>query len=303
MSDQDNVVPGWIEFQLGGSLAALELFADFMDEMGAGGAVFSEDPAGEEGSQMVTAFLSSAKAGPQTMNAVKDKADELGRRFPLGWRGLSVTRVEDRDWAEEWKKGLEPERLEPGLWVVPSHKDVPREAESEKVLRIDPGMAFGTGAHHTTRMCVELVARAAMEGATSMLDIGTGTGILAMTGILFGVKKASAVDIDPTALRTAKENALANGLSASIEFGSGISDANETVPGGPFDLVSANLFAEALAELMPFMARHLRPGGKLVLSGIINEREELVDRSLANSRLKVVKRLKEEGWTAILAER
>ncbi|HUT54764.1 MAG TPA: 50S ribosomal protein L11 methyltransferase [bacterium] len=306
MSDEQNqarLSGGWVEFQLGGPLPALEVFAEFLNDLGAGGAIFSEDPAGAPGAHMVTAFLALIQANPSNVARIHKRVEEVKEQFAGAWTDLKITRVDDRDWAEEWKKGLKPERLEPGIWIVPSFLPVPAEATGEPVIRLDPGMAFGTGQHFTTRMSMKMVGEAVRDGARSVLDLGTGTGILAMTALLFGAERVLALDLDPMALRVARENLEFNGLLDKIELEQGVSDPGVVLDRPPFDLIAANLFAEMIVKFLPFIARHLAARGKVVLSGILLDREQAVEAGTKKAGLATIDRIEEQGWVTMLMER
>jgi ribosomal protein L11 methyltransferase len=298
MSELEQQPGGWMEFQLAGPLPALELFADFMDELGAGGAVFSEEP--RTGGQMVTVFLPGPTAGPATLDRVRARVAELRGDFPGGYGELALTRVEDRDWNEEYEKSLEPIRLEPGLWIVPTFKEPPPEAAGEPMLRLDPGLAFGTGLHETTAACLALMGRLVREGARSVLDLGTGTGILAMAAARLGAERVLGLDLDTLALRVAESNLRLNGLEGRVRLGAGVSDPAIVLPEPPFDLIAANVFAEALCRLMPFIARHLAPNGRAALSGILADRLPLMERALAANRLRAYETIKEGKWVTLL---
>jgi len=296
----DAAQSGWAEFRLSGPLPALEVFADFMDELGAGGAVFSEDP---KGGDMVTVFLPGPTADDDLLVRVRERVAELQNDFPGGWRPLDVTRVEDRDWAAEWKAGLEPIRLPPGLWIVPTFKDPPPEASGEPQLLLDPGMAFGTGRHATTAMMIELLAREVRAGRHSVLDLGSGTGILAMTAALFGADRILAVEIDPLALKAAAENLQRNGLDDLVRLAQGVSDPEATLAEPPFSLIVANIFAEALAKLLPFMVRHLAPGGRMAFAGILEDRLPALSDAIAARGLEIIEKRQEGEWVTLLISR
>jgi len=304
MPERDNlpVHGGWIEFQLAGPPFALELFAEFMDERGAQGAVFSESPSAP-GREMVTAFLARDRVAPTTIEEIKKRCDALRSEVPGEWGELRIAEVADQDWARLWKEGLDPVRLEPGIWIVPSFKPVPAAAGDEPVIVLDPGLAFGTGAHATTRASMKLMARELTAGAKSVLDLGTGSGILAMAAVKLGAERVVAVDLDPLALRTAAENFERNGLADRIQLLKGVADPESDLPGPAFSLIAANLFAESLARLMPFIARHLEPRGKAVLSGILLDRAGPVEAALNDNSLVVKKRIEEEGWLSLSAQK
>jgi len=299
--DYDNgaeAASGWIEYRLAGPLPAIELFAEFMTEMGAGGAVFSECPE-KRGTEMVTVFLPANRYSPGAAARIKTKVFTLSREFPGNWGELDITKVEDRDWTREWRESLEPERMQPGIWIVPTFKEVPDEVGEEPVIRMDPGLAFGTGKHETTRMCVEATARAVKEGAKTVLDLGTGTGILAMVAALMGAESVLAMDLDTLALKVAEDNIATNGLTGKIRLDKGVAEPDHEIGSGPFDLVIANIFAESLVNLMPFINKNTKPDGLAVLSGILSERADMVKESVASEGMELTKESREGEWVTL----
>lgn len=298
--DSPEAQRGWVEFQLAGPLPALEVFADFMSDLGAGGAVFSESP-DIPGAQMVTAFLPFSRYSRGVLARIKARAYTLEQEFKGEWGALRVTEVEDRDWAGEWKKQLKPERIEPGVWIIPLSCEQVPETGSEPVIRLDPGLAFGTGGHATTRMCIEEVGKAVGAGARSVLDLGTGTGIIAMAAARLGAERILAMDIDVLALRVARENLELNGLLDRIELAEGVADPELRLDHEPFDVIAANLFAEVLVRLMPFIARHLAASGTAVISGIMASRREMVEKAVAQAGLETLQVMREDEWLTILA--
>ena len=173
------------------------------------------------------------------------------------------------------------------------------------VLKLDPGMAFGTGAHHTTRMCLELLEKTVRPGDT-MLDMGCGSGILSIASLLLGAKKAVAVDIDPIAETIARENAAINGLGEQdyeIRIGNLISDeALQTDIRGQYPVVAANIVADVILALCPFAREVVAPGGAFIVSGIIDDREAEVEAGLKQAGFAVKEVLSSDCWFAILCE-
>jgi ribosomal protein L11 methyltransferase len=300
MSDlerEEGKKPGWIEVRLGGPLGGLEVFADYLNDFGAGGAVFSEDPE-SPGSEMVTGFIPLDRSSPELIEKLRARAKVLSEDFPGRWGTLEVTEIRDRDWVEDWKKKLEPLRLEPGVWIVPTFKDVPPHPPSEPVIRFDPGMAFGTGRHPTTSNSLRLMASGTKGGKQSVLDLGTGSGLLAIAAALWGASRVLALEIDGHALQVARENAALNEVEDKVELRQGVSGP-ETDLGESFEMIVANLYAEGLVKLMPFIARHLESAGTAVLSGILSDREEIVLQAANENGMQVDKREEEEGWVTL----
>lgn len=223
--------------------------------------------------------------------AAEERAEELAARveqalawlrdaFPGAWSEARVREVAGDDWADGWKQHFPVFRV--GRLVVrPSWEDL-TPAPGEVLLTLDPGMAFGTGTHGTTRLCLEVLVQA-MDAvpAPRVLDVGTGSGILAIAAAALGASRVLACDIDPEACRVAEENALANGVAARIE----VTDQPLEALGGPFDIVLANILAEENVRLAAALTSRLAPGGFLILSGILREKEALVREGFAGFAL------------------
>jgi ribosomal protein L11 methyltransferase len=191
--------------------------------------------------------------------------EDLRGRFPSV--EISIKSEENKDWLAEWKKGFQPFALVGGHWVVPSWCEPPPEARHK--IWIDPGMAFGTGTHETTRLVAEAAVRiAAKEGFASVLDVGTGTGILAILARQLGATHVRATEIEADARRVARENLARNGCADISLDETQVQDLTET-----YDLVMANIIDGVLVRLRDALLARVKPGGWLVLSGIIAERE------------------------------
>lgn len=211
----------------------------------------------------------------------------------------------EEDWANAWKRFYHPTHLGQRLVVCPSWEHyIP--AEHELVMTLDPGMAFGSGTHHTTRLCCELLEQLPTAGCR-VLDMGTGSGILSIAALLLGAKEAVGVDIDKTAVRTAAENAAQNGFGPD-RFTALAADLihqplpEETTRSG-FDLVLANIVADVIIALAPAIMSHLRSGGCLVASGVILPRREEVIAALESAGLIVTDAREQEGWCALLMKK
>lgn len=202
---------------------------------------------------------------------------------------------EDKDWLEEWKKGFKPFQLVGPFWIVPSWLQPPPECEQP--IYIDPGMAFGTGTHATTKMASYFVHKLAEKHKKqipdwTLLDVGTGTAILAMLAQKSGFGLVTGIEIDPEARRVAKENVKLNKLN-DIE----ISDALLEEVRGEFDVVIANIIDGVLINIRKDLLRVLKPGGFLFLTGILTERDNLFfEKFIEASNLKVLRRLEKEEW-------
>ena len=223
---------------------------------------------------------------------------------PIGQ--LQVREVHEEDWASAWKEHFPVMRLGQHIVIKPTWRDYERAAD-DVIIALDPGMAFGTGLHPTTRLCLVGLERWAEEGivaGASALDVGSGSGILSVCAALLGAGPVRAVDTDPIAAEATAANAARNGVEVSAGRGS------LPIDDGPFDLVLANLVASILVELAALLADTVRPGdgtpgsgGRLLASGIFIDREPEVRRAFLAAGLHVVHAEQESDWVALDLER
>jgi ribosomal protein L11 methyltransferase len=199
----------------------------------------------------------------------------------------SLADVPDEDWVRLTQSQFAPVPITPGFWIVPSWHEPPDGAE--RVIRLDPGLAFGTGTHPTTRMCLRWIAHHASAGAPwpRVLDYGCGSGILAIAAALFGAREVDAVDIDPAAVQASADNARRNGVA--------IDTGPPERARGTYALVLANILASPLKLLAPLLAGHVAPGGDLVLAGILERQaDELKAAYAPHLAIDILDR--EDGW-------
>ncbi len=223
-------------------------------------------------------------------------AEQLHSRFAatgLRYR-FSSQQVQQEDWENAWKQYYHAINIGEKLIVVPSWET----CNSERVqLHLDPGMAFGTGTHETTLLCLEVLERV-IQGGETLLDIGTGSGILAIAAILLGAKNAVAIDIDPLCVRTTKENAQRNGVLEHLQviegdLASAVSDR--------YPVITANLVADVILRLAPSLPSLLEPGGLFIASGVLTQRAEEVRTALENTGLIHTEICHKNDWVAIMA--
>ena len=222
----------------------------------------------------------------------------------LGSLSVTVTLLDEEDWANNWKQYYKPLSIGERLLVLPEWEPMPDTDRT--VLRIDPGMAFGTGGHHTTRMCLELL-QTVLKAGDSLLDMGCGSGILSLSALLLGAKNAVAVDIDPITESIARENGRMNGIGAdtfTVLVGDLISDGalREKID-GQYDIITANIVADVILALSPFALQQLRPGGQYIVSGIIDDREAEVEAALKTLGFTVKQVISSDCWIALLCEK
>ena len=253
-----------------------------------------EAPGNPTGRVTLVAWVES-DTGP----AAADEALQSAVRAAAGPDAAATARVkavEDCDWSAAWKAGWQPTPAGRSLMICPSWLEPP--PGDRIVLRIDPGMAFGTGTHFTTAGCLELLedalaARPAGE-AVAVLDVGTGSGILAIAALKLGAARALGIDVDPDAVHAAAENAATNGVGD--RFTARIAAVGPA--DGSFQVVLANILAHTLIDLAPSLAAAVAPRGELIVSGVIDERADDVDNALRAQGLAQVRIRKGEGWVA-----
>jgi ribosomal protein L11 methyltransferase len=210
--------------------------------------------------------------------------------------------VAQEDWAEAWKEHFQVERYGERIVVVPSWREYERQPD-DVALTLDPGMAFGTGQHETTRMCLEAIERAVSAGAR-VLDVGCGSGILSIAAAKLGASAVRAVDIDPVCVRVSAENVALNNVAVEVCEGSlGEAWPFEDAPDGAFDVVVANIIARAIIDMADDLTGALTPGGRLIVSGIIAEREAEVVTALQTQGLRVESARAMGEWRCIEALR
>ncbi|MCB2006300.1 MAG: 50S ribosomal protein L11 methyltransferase [Rhodoferax sp.] len=224
--------------------------------------------------------------------AARDAARILGAQdFFADCTVDGIAPLAQQDWVRLTQSQFEPVAIEPDFWIVPTWHQPP--AQASHVIRLDPGLAFGTGTHPTTRMCLQWIAR--NRGADALgrvLDYGCGSGILAIAAAMFGATDADALDIDPAAVTSARDNAQANG----VRIACGLPDQAS----GQYQTVLANILATPLKVLAPLLCARVAPGGSLVLSGILERQaDELTQAYAPHAALQVS--ASQEGWILMTA--
>ena len=226
------------------------------------------------------------------MGSAQDAARVLqAQDFFAGAHDLELKTLPEQDWVRLTQSQFAPVEITPNFWIVPSWHEPP--AQAKQVLRLDPGLAFGTGTHPTTRMCLRWIAGRDLSGQR-VLDYGCGSGILAMAAAQRGASPVDAVDIDPDAVKATLDNAQTNG----VRLNAGLPDLAR----GSYQVVLANILATPLKVLAPLLCSHVQANGRLVLAGILSRQaEELQAAYAAHLRIDVLD--EEDGWVLMGAQR
>jgi ribosomal protein L11 methyltransferase len=300
----------WIEVATRVDNEAVEAVAELFQRYAHGGVVIDyatepgqeiawDEPAVLAAGQPVTVrgYLPRSRDGARRRRQLEQALWHLAAIWPMS--EPTVREVREEDWANAWKEHFFAHRVGERLVIKPSWREF-EGGPGDLVVTLDPGMAFGTGLHPSTRLCLLALERAVRAG-DRVLDVGTGSGILALAAARLGAERVLAVDLDEVAVEAARANAEANGLTASVEVARG---SVEAAPAGQtYDLVLANIIARVIIELAPALAARVRPGGRLVASGILALRRDEVAAALAAAGLTVEETLEEADWVALLCAR
>jgi ribosomal protein L11 methyltransferase len=243
----------------------------------------------------VRTFLAAADAKADDIQAIRQALWHLGRMRHVG--ELVVAERQEEDWANAWKSHFTVHRIGRRTTVRAPWHDAP-PAAGEVTVVLDPGMAFGTGLHPTTRLAM-LLCEEELRPGMAVLDVGTGSGVLAIAAALLGAARVDAVDIEPVAVRAARENAARNGVGDRLRIESGSVGPGEPFP-GTYDLVLANIIARILIDLADGLIAAVRPGGTLVLSGVIEPREADVRAAFGAGGLVFDRREQIEDWIGLV---
>ena len=248
---------------------------------------------------VITLWFADDEEGLAECVRASDTAKSFGEENPASGTGIRVRDAgDDSEWLYKWQEHFKPSRVGERIVVKPSWEDYEPEG-SDLVIEMDPGMAFGSGLHETTSMCIKALEKYMTPGAR-VLDVGTGTGILAIAAALLGAGGCLGIDIDSEAVRVASENTAKNGFGDAIAIVKG--DLTEGV-NYDADIITANLMADLVMRLSPAAAKHLRPGGIYISSGILDIKEEAVAEAVREAGFDILEIMSDGEWRAIAAVR
>lgn len=248
----------------------------------------------------------SAKDIEVLLKEIRQELEELKQFMDIGEGTITVSETEDLDWINNWKKYFHQFYID-DILVVPSWEQVKEEDQEKTILHIDPGTAFGTGMHETTQLCIRQL-RKYITSETVLLDVGTGSGILAILSLMFGAKKAVGTDLDPCALEAVKENSEVNGIDSNdftMMIGNIITEKEiqDRVGYECYDIVVANILADVLVPLTPVIVHQMKKGGIYITSGIIDDKEETVIEAVKAAGLEVLEITYQGEWVSVTARK
>lgn len=240
----------------------------------------------------VFVYLPAESGFADTLAFLKERFSSLGINAEI-----SVSGVSEEDWANSWKAYYKPIKIGERIVVVPAWENYEAK-EGELIVRMDPGMAFGTGSHETTRLVISLLEKY-IKGGERVLDVGCGSGILAICAAKLGATECKAYDIDPVAVKVARENIKDSGLQNTVSCD--VSDLLRQVDktGGAYNVICANIVADIIIRMTPDIGAFMSESSVILASGIIVERSEDVIECFEKHGLRVVERAEENGWCAL----
>lgn len=251
----------------------------------------------------ISGFFELTEEESDLLNHVQNELKQIFSIYSIPFPELTTEIMDDEDWSTSWQQFFKPFEIAPDLIIKPTWETFTAK-ENQHILEMDPGMAFGTGQHESTRLALSHIYsyfQSHPQANASVLDVGTGTGILAMTATLFGAKEVIAIDNDPEAVRVAKENIHHNNLSKNIE----VSTTDLQQIQGTFHLITANIIHDVLVEMAPDFIRLLAPGGHIILAGILAgyQEENIINLYEKKYGMQLVSSQIEEEWTGIMLSR
>jgi ribosomal protein L11 methyltransferase len=302
----------WLEVAVVCDGEAAEAVAELLQPLAYGGSVVFEqrsnpsapDEDALEPQITVKIFIPGEQDTPLVRQNIREALYYLGRLYPIP--EPSFREVVDKDWAQAWKEHYRPFRVGARIWIQPSWVPLSTNISADDVvLRLDPGMAFGTGLHPTTQMCLRALPGLVIPSAT-VLDVGTGSGILAIAAAKLGAQYVLGVDTDVQAVRSARENVAQNDVADKVEIQSG---SLEIVGDGTWHVVIVNILAPVIVAMLQGDGRRrqlldvVHNDGHLLLSGIIDRQEVEVREALAAAGAAVVKTRRVRDWVSLVARR
>lgn len=290
-------------------LTALEkeqMFVDILPQM-----------AEDDGTAYLSFFVEETEDGGLLLNGepkteedilkdVKEELDGLRDFMDIGEGSIAVDETEDIDWINNWKQYFKQFYVD-DILIIPSWEEVKEEDEDRMIIHIDPGTAFGTGMHETTQLCIRQLKKYVTED-TEMLDVGTGSGILSIVALKLGAKHAVGTDLDPCAVPAVEENKEANEIPVQdfdMMIGNIIDDkeVQDAVGYEKYDIVAANILADVLVPLTPVIVNQMKKGGIYITSGIIDQKEETVVKTVKDAGLEVLEVTYQGEWVSVTARK
>lgn len=261
----------------------------------------------EDKTAAISFYLNEGEDVEETIAKIQEGLDELAEFVDVGSRKIMVSETEDVDWINNWKEFFKPFRVDDNIIIKPTWEPLDNVSDTDLIIEIDPGTAFGTGAHETTKLCIGGLKKY-VNSETELLDVGCGSGILSIIGAKLGAISVFGTDIDPNAVKAAYENAEVNHISEdvlTIISGDIISDESVQKQVGfeCYDVVAANILADVIIPLSAEIGKHMKPGGVFISSGIINMKKEQVKEAILKNGFHILEINEMGDWVSIVAQK
>lgn len=313
------VVLKWSEISIHTTNEAVEPISNILHEAGASGVVIEDplelvkerkDQFGEiyqlnpqdypEEGVMVKAYLQVNSFLGETVDAIKEAVNNLILfNIDIGKNSVSVSEVNEEEWATAWKKYYHPVKISERFTVVPTWEEYTPVSSDELIIELDPGMAFGTGTHPTTVMSIQGLERIVKEDDV-VIDVGTGSGVLSIAAAMLGAKKVTALDLDEVAVESAKMNIELNKVHPVVDvFQNNLLEGIKVKA----DVIVANILAEVIVRFTDAAAQCLKPGGFFITAGIIGQKKDEVKESIEAAGFQIEETVQMEDWVSFIAKR
>ena len=271
-----------------------QMFIDILPELGP-----------DDGVAYVSFYIEPENDSDDTIRKVLDAVHELKDFVDIGEGTIVKTQTADEDWMNNWKKYWKPFQVDDKIWIKPTWETLDDVADDTLVVELDPGTSFGTGMHHTTRLCITQLKKY-LKPEHELFDVGCGSGILSIIGLMLGIKSASATDVDVHAVEAAIENVKVNHIDMSkytVKTGDIITDAafRQEMGMHQYDIVVANILADIIIPLSGVIKDNMKPGALFISSGIIDTKEEAVREALLANGFEIVEVTHSGDWVSFTA--
>lgn len=261
----------------------------------------------DDGKAYVSFYIEPEKDHEDTLQKVLEAVKALEGFVDIGEAAIAVSQTADEDWMNNWKKYWKPFKVDDHIMIKPTWETLENVEPDTLVVQLDPGTSFGTGMHHTTRLCITQLKKY-LKPEHELFDVGCGSGILSIIGLMLGAKSAAATDIDPHAVEAAAENAGVNHLDMNcyeLACGDVISDADFRKSMGEhrYDIVVANILADVIIPLSAVIGDNMKPGALFISSGIIDTKESAVREALLANGFEIIEVTRSGEWVSFTAKK
>lgn len=309
----------WSEIMIHTTNEAIEPISNILHEAGASGVVIEdpfdlikerEDQFGEiyqlnpddypEEGVIIKAYIAVNSFLGETIEEIKQSINNLTElNIDIGHNDVSISEVNEEEWATAWKKYYNPVKISEKFTIVPTWEEYEPVSSDELIIELDPGMAFGTGTHPTTVMCIQALERTVKQG-DSVIDVGTGSGVLSIAAAMLGAEKVTALDLDEVAVQSARLNVKLNKVQSVVTV-----SKNDLLQGmdGQVDVVVSNILAEVIMSFTDDVSKAVKMGGYFIASGIIQQKKDQVKDAMIASGFTIEETIIMEDWVAFIAKR